>query len=293
MAIGFLASTQVTNADATTTRTLSTYLKDTGAAPALADLAGDDVLLFCIAKGSSGASSPAAPTAGADTTSYAAIGAAAFGDGTDDVNLQVFAAKLKSIPAATSTVLATLPASGNAAYNQASLGFILRGINYDALIALNNGASLTNASGTATTVPNAPSATPTIAGSWLMVVGAGGYNAAMSNYALPADLSAATNHWRIGNNSGAGTQRVEIGAGFKENWASGAFDPAVFGGGTANARASWAASTIVIPPYVSSGKIKSRVGGAWVEKPVKVCLDGSTFVEKPLKVWSGSAWVLA
>jgi hypothetical protein len=43
---------------------------------------------------------------------------------------------------------------------------------------------------------------------------------------------------------------------------------------------------------LSSGKIKTWNGSAWVEKPIK-WWNGSAWVEKPLKVWSGSAWVLA
>lgn len=292
MANSFIASTAFSNADATFTRTVASFTKDNAVALAVADLAVGDVIIFAIARGSAETGAPSAPTAGVNTSTYAPIGPASFGDDTDKVNLQLFAAELLSIPALATTVLATLPASGNSAYNQSTLGFILRGVNYSALINLNNGASKTNANGQNTTVPDAAATTPTVAGSWIMVVGAGGYNAAMSNYAMPADLSAATNHWRIGNNSGTGGQRVGIGAGFKENWTSGAFDPLVFGGGTANARASWAASTVVIAPAISVGRPKVWTGSANVEKPIKVW-TGSAWVEKPLKFWNGSAWVLA
>ncbi len=97
--------------------------------------------------------------------------------------------------------------------------------------------------GTASTRPDAPAISPATAGAWILAVGAGAAatGAAFTN---PGDLSATTNHFRSGNH--AETIDIAIGIGLKTDWTSGAFNPAAWTGGAANAGDSWAAMVIAL-----------------------------------------------
>jgi hypothetical protein len=105
------------------------------------------------------------------------------------------------------------------------------------------------ATGTASTRPNAPSITPVTAGAWILVAGAGAA-AAGSAFTNPGDLSATTNHFRSSNHAEA--IDIAVGVGLKTDWASGAFDPAAWTGGAANAGDSWAAIVIALKPQGST-----------------------------------------
>lgn len=210
----------------------------------------NDVFIIGIGRGSTATVAPTVPTQGNATyfSAPVAIGAQATGNDSDDCTMQLYAVECIANGGNAATVVANL-AAATAGQSQAYISFHMRGVDYDNLIALTGGAIKTNAAGTNSSVPNGASVTPTVAGSWIGVFGAGGLNSAITAYTKPADLSATANHWF----QGAGdtqTQRVQIGAGWKTDWASGAFDPAAFGGGTTTARASWCASTLVVIPSI-------------------------------------------
>jgi len=294
MAISFLVSGEFSGTNANINVAVNQHFTTAGVALPAAGLQVGDTIIVSLGRGSIGATTPSVPTAGVDTSAFTALTAAIFGDDSFDVTLRLFAAKVTSIPALNSTTLYTINGSGNTANNQAIITHILRGVDFDNLIALTGGASVTTAApaNPNTSVPNPPSNTPTVAGSFILCAGAGGSSAAQNAHTVPTGLSATTNHFRAMNNTSSGTNRVQTSAGIKTDWASGAFDCPAFPGGSSAATSSWAAATLVIPPLVIGGKMKVWSGSAWVEKPVKVW-TGSAWVEKPLKVWNGSAWVLS
>jgi hypothetical protein len=116
------------------------------------------------------------------------------------------------------------------------------------------------ATGTGTTLPNAPAITPSTAGAWIVVAGAGAA-AAGATYAN-SDLSSTTNHFRTLNH--AESIDIAIGMGIKTNWASGAFDPAAWTGGATNAGDSWAAIVVALKPapitHTSTGTLTGQIG---------------------------------
>jgi hypothetical protein len=77
------------------------------------------------------------------------------------------------------------------------------------------------------------------AGAWIYVVGATATSTPSANITNSGDLSTTTNHF-----TGALTTSTvgAVAAGLKENWVSGAFDPAAFTGGAANSTGSTAAA---------------------------------------------------
>lgn len=260
MAISFIGSRIFANDNASNAATSTGHSEEDGTNLSHLTLALDDVVVVGIARGSAAASTPSAPTAGSYLSAFSTLGSVAYGNDSDDVNLHLFAAKFTSLPTLSTQTLYTVGASGSASEGQEYIGFILRGVDFANLSALAGGASRTNAVGTNSALANAPSATPTVAGSWVAVFGAGGYNAAFSaDYGTPGDLSATTSHWRTGRAETL-TQKVIFGAGLKTNWTSGAFDPAAWTGPSTNNRQAWAASTLVIPPTLSGDQLFAGTG---------------------------------
>lgn len=159
-----------------------------------------------------------------------------YSNGTLDTNVAVFAKKMTASPDASST----FTGPGGASNGTIGVAAVLKGAD---IAALDVAAVL--AAGTGTSVPNPGAITPATAGAFICVVGAG-TAAAGAVFTNPGDLATATNHFRSGNH--AETNDIAIGMGFKENWTSGAFDPAAWGGGNVNASNSWAAITLAIRP---------------------------------------------
>lgn len=116
------------------------------------------------------------------------------------------------------------------------------------------------ATGTGSTRPDAPAITPVTAGAWIVVAGAGAA-AAGATYAS-SDLSSTTNHFRTGNH--AETIDIAIGVGIKTDWTSGAFNPAAWTGGAANAGDSWAAIIVALKPapvtHATTGALTGQIG---------------------------------
>ena len=124
---------------------------------------------------------------------------------------------------------------------------VLRGVNTSSPLDV---AAVLN-SGTGTGVADGSAITPATTGAWIMIGGAAvngnGNIAALTN---PANLSATTNHFAVAQRAGDSTATAATaGAGLKTDWASGAFDPAAFGGGMgASAYAKWAAVSLALRP---------------------------------------------
>lgn len=159
-----------------------------------------------------------------------------YANGTLDTNLAVYWKIMGASP--DTSFVAVGP--GGSSNGTIGVAFAFRGQHATTPFAI----AATTATGTGTSVPNAASITPTTAGSWPIVIGAG--TAAAGAVFSHTDLSSTTNHFRSGNH--AETNDIAIGLGIKTNWSSGAFDPAVWTGGNVNASNSWATISLVLEP---------------------------------------------
>lgn len=129
----------------------------------------------------------------------------------------------------------TLPSTGDAADAQRYTVQVWRGVD-------TAGITSASATGTGTGRPNAPSITPTVAGSVVVLCG-GGAAATGASYTAPTNF---TTNFLTG--ATADTNDAMVGSGYWTGWTSGAVDPAAYTGGTTNAVDSWAIYSIVLPP---------------------------------------------
>lgn len=129
----------------------------------------------------------------------------------------------------------TLPSTGNFDDAQRYTVQVWRGVD-------TAGIASASATGTGTGRPNAPSITPTVAGSVVLLCG-GGAAATGASYTAPTNF---TTNFLTG--ATADTNDAMVGSGYWTGWTSGAVDPAAYTGGTTNAVDSWAIYSIVLPP---------------------------------------------
>jgi hypothetical protein len=155
---------------------------------------------------------------------------------TNDLNLKTS----YKIMGGTPDTSVVIPASSS---RGATVVHVLRGVD---TTTPSNVTSTTAGAATASVNPDPPSITPTTAGSWVYCVGAitATTTSAITN---SASLSSTTNHF-------AGQQGTSsnsyVAAGLKEDWSSGAFDAAAFGGGQSGASSAWGSASIVFQPTV-------------------------------------------
>ena len=135
----------------------------------------------------------------------------------------------------------TIPASGNNADGIAYSIQVFRGV--DTTTPMDATATYATGSGT-NNLPNGAAITPATAGAWIVVCG-GGAAAAGGTYAA----AALTNFLQA---NGPDTNDGNVGAGYYTGWTSGAYDPAAFTGGSANAANSWGATTLALRPAPNS-----------------------------------------
>ncbi len=189
-----------------------------------------DLVVVTVCTGSAARSSVVAVTAPATYQNLTAQRTTAT---TYDTNVQV---SYKFMPSTTDSVV-TIPAQGNIADGQAYAVQVFRGV--DPNIPLDVTPTYATGSGTNNN-PNPAAITPTTAGAWIVVTG-GGASATGANYTA----SYLTNFLTA---NGADTNDGTVGAGYYTGWTSGSYDPAAFGGGSANAANSWGATTIALRP---------------------------------------------
>jgi hypothetical protein len=120
----------------------------------------------------------------------------------------------------------------------------------------------TTATGINTAQPNPPAITPITAGAWIYCVGGGAMAAgAAPQSAAPTGLDTTTNAWRQTVLTTT-TNDPGIAAGFKSDWASGAFDcPALTGYTTTNTGA-WCAATLALRPSIALQTLTWASGGS-------------------------------
>ncbi len=230
MAISFVGSLPAVGANNGGNVTL-TFSNLVDAAGAAATLLQNDVVVCAYA--SSGTADAAMSTS---SSGWTEVSPEAYANGTIDTNLAVYY-KVMGVSPDTSFVAV---GPGGASNGTMGVAMAFRGVDAAVL----DVAVPTPAAGTATSVPNAPAITPATSGAWPVVIGAGA--AAAGATFGHTDLSSTTNHFRTGNH--AETNDIAIGIGIKTDWASGAFDPAVWTGGNANASNSWAAFSLALKP---------------------------------------------
>lgn len=248
MAITFIGSGTQLAAGSTSanTVTFTSALRDESNALISALVEGDLVVLVW-GTGSTADRNPTAPTGYTERANL-------YSDNTEDTNLVIWTKFMGATPDTTVDV----PGSGAAADARVAHIYAFRGV--DATTPLD--VAVTTATGTGTGQPNPPAITPATAGAWIVVAGASGA-ATGANFDAPADLSATTNHWRTGTR--ADTHDATCGTGLKTDWASGAFDPAAWTGGTTGAGDSWAAATLALRPiaattHATTGALTGQIG---------------------------------
>jgi hypothetical protein len=89
--------------------------------------------------------------------------------------------------------------------------------------------------------PNPAAITPVTAGAWIVCCGGGAAAAGTTLYTAAYLTNLLTYN-------GADTNDGTVGSGYYTGWTSGAYDPAVFGGGSVNAANSWGATTLALRP---------------------------------------------
>lgn len=109
---------------------------------------------------------------------------------------------------------------------------------------------------------NAPAITPSTPGAWIVACG-GAAVAAGAVFTNAGDLSATTNHFRSATITTT-TNDANVCMGIKTDWASGPFDPTVFGGSTTTNTGSWGAATLALRPLLNpiTGTLAAQETGA-------------------------------
>ena len=170
------------------------------------------------------------------TTGYSALFANIYVNGTNDINLRAYSKVMGATP--DTQVVITGASNGNVS---TFCLYVFRGVG---TITVGS-----NATGSGVHASDAPSVTPTVAGSWPMALaGAAGPNTAGATdiYTNPANASATTNHFRS-----ALVTRSATGVALKTDWSSGAFDFDAFGGGSDLSTCTDAAQVLVLEPSSS------------------------------------------
>lgn len=187
-----------------------------------------------------------APTIAISTpTGYTALTAQRTTATTYDTNVQT----CYKVMTATPDTAVTIPASGNNADGIAYSIQVFRGV--DTTTPMD--ATATYATGTATNnLPNGAAITPVTSGAWIVVCG-GGAAASGGTYA-----AAALTNFLTAN--GPDTNDGNVGAGYFTGWTSGAYDPVVWTGGSANAGNSWGCTTLALRPAPNAYVTTAQAG---------------------------------
>lgn len=234
MAISFVGSGGASWGNASETYNFSSLLNESGGNTMPAE---NDIVVLLTGKGHTGTAANACTVT---TTGYTSLlGTPAYGDDSDDITVQCFW-KLMGATPDTSVVMA----ANGANFGGAAGVYVFRGGHLTTPFNVTG----TIASGTNGVAANAPSITPTTAGSWIIACGGHGLNATISALTNPTGMSTTTNHFRSQGGAQGTTNKVAVGVALKTDWVSGAFDPAAFGGGSTNARSGMAAATLVMQP---------------------------------------------
>jgi hypothetical protein len=203
----------------------------------------DDLVLVTVSVGTAARQ----PTIAISTpTGYGALTPQRTTSTTYDTNVQTCWKFMTSTP----DTAVTIPASGNNADGIAYEIQVFRGVNPASFPQV----TPTYATGQATdNLPDPASILPTVTGSWIGVCGGGA--------ALAGGTYTAGYLTNFLTHNGPDTNDGNAGCGYYTGWASGAYDPAKFGGGSVVAANSWGCTTIVLAPTPVNTPITPLVGG--------------------------------
>jgi YD repeat-containing protein len=187
------------------------------------------------------ATSSTSPVIGSPT-GYSPVYSNVYANGsTDDTNLISYYKFMGATPD-TSVTITTTGVSNTQAY----VVEVYRGVDQTTPF---DGVAPASATALGIASPDAPAITPSSPGAWVVAVGgAVGATGGTTTTALtnPSNMSTATNQFATGTND-----RAEVGMTLKTDWASGAFDPGGFGGGSTGSQGSVAAASFVLKPASS------------------------------------------
>lgn len=177
-----------------------------------------------------------APTTAISTpTGYTPLTAQRTTATTYDTNVQTCYKVMGSTP----DTAVTIPPSGNNADGIAYTIQVFRGV--DPTTPMDATPTYATGSGV-NSRPDPAAITPVTAGAWIVCCGGG---AAATGAVYTAGYL--TNLLTF---NGPDTNDGTVGSGYYTGWTSGAYDPAVFGGGSVNAANSWGATTLALRPLV-------------------------------------------
>lgn len=182
------------------------------------------------------------------TTGYTLIDSELYADDSKDTNLRVMYKFMGSTP----DTVTTFGPTGSASDAGAMVVYVFRGV--DATTPLDVAA--VSATGINSPLANPPSITPVTAGAFIVCAGGAGHAENVDTFAS-SDL---TQMFTIGIND---SNDATVGVAHKNDWSSGAFDPAqwTFTGGALTTY-SWAAMTIALRPAADSGSVGESDGSA-------------------------------
>ncbi len=172
----------------------------------------------------------------ASAVAYTLIGSELYSNDDLDTNLRVAYRFMPGTPETTVVLSDTTNVDWAGAYTI----HVYRGVD----TATPMDVAVTSATGIDTRFANPPAITPITPGAWIQVSGAGA--ASTGAVFTSSDMSDFRTYAQ------ADVIDIAIGSGYKSDWTSGAFDPAVFGGGADNISNSWAAVTLVLRPASES-----------------------------------------
>lgn len=201
-------------------------------------LTQNDLVVVHLCRRATSNTTPAITTAG-----YTAAYANVYSNSTNDSNLRSFYKIMGATPDTDVTITST-----GFSNTQAYAVQIFRGVDTTTPL---GGVTPTTATTTGATAADAPSITPTTAGSWIVAVGGladatGGTGS--TTFTVPANMT----NMIVGDND-----RAKVGAALKTDWTSGAFDPAAFGGGSTAAGNGSSAATFVLKPAAGGGSAQN------------------------------------
>jgi hypothetical protein len=175
----------------------------------------------------------------------------------NDSNAVAFAVSYKKMPGTPDTNV-SIPAAAATTNGVAYAIFVFRDVDPTTPLDV----TTTVASAGNTGKANAPQITPATPGAWIVAAG-GAAVAAGAVFTNPGGLSATTNHFRSATITTT-TNDANVCMGIKTDWASGAFDPTVFGGSTTTNTGSWGAASLVLRPVLDpvTGSLIVQEAGA-------------------------------
>lgn len=115
----------------------------------------------------------------------------------------------------------------------------------------------TTATGINTNKSDAPSITPVTSGSWILSLNGGAQSSDSTAFTTPSGMTA------IVSITGDGSSSDATAIASRYSWTSGAYDPAVVGGGDNNTSSSWTAVTVALRPAATGGTTYNQsIGGS-------------------------------